>query len=158
MILSRWVAFEQKGFLGEQFVLEKGEYPRWSTWTNSQSSYCLLSIRPLRVVRDTFTPHTCLKICSAVTAHWVLCLHSITGQRWPQTTSVRELQLCREKDGNRGWWHSQLVGSRLPGPCVQCQSYQRNVSLRSLSCCCYPKTITSWTLTFQDGLDLCFSP
>uniref|UniRef100_A0A671PB44 Beta-crystallin B3 n=1 Tax=Sinocyclocheilus anshuiensis TaxID=1608454 RepID=A0A671PB44_9TELE len=44
-----WVAFEQKGFLGEQFVLEKGEYPRWSSWTNSQSSYCLLSMRPLRV-------------------------------------------------------------------------------------------------------------
>ncbi|TRY88755.1 hypothetical protein DNTS_029678 [Danionella cerebrum] len=44
-----WVAFEQKGFLGEQFVLEKGEYPRWSTWTNSQNSNSLLSIRPLRV-------------------------------------------------------------------------------------------------------------
>ncbi|XP_051524813.1 beta-crystallin B3 [Myxocyprinus asiaticus] len=44
-----WVAFEQKGFAGEQFVLEKGEYPRWTTWTNSQNSYYLLSIRPLKV-------------------------------------------------------------------------------------------------------------
>lgn len=74
----RWVAFEQKGFLGEQFVLEKGEYPRWTTWTNSQSSNCLLSIRPLRVVRDSFTPHALLRIWSAVTVHWVLCLCSIT--------------------------------------------------------------------------------
>uniref|UniRef100_A0AAY4E590 Beta-crystallin B3 n=1 Tax=Denticeps clupeoides TaxID=299321 RepID=A0AAY4E590_9TELE len=44
-----WVAFERQGFAGEQFVLEKGEYPRWSTWTNSQNSYSLLSLRPLRV-------------------------------------------------------------------------------------------------------------
>ncbi|XP_017538344.1 beta-crystallin B3 [Pygocentrus nattereri] len=44
-----WVAFDQHGFAGEQFVLEKGEYPRWTTWTNSQNSYCLLSLRPLRV-------------------------------------------------------------------------------------------------------------
>ncbi|XP_062410880.1 beta-crystallin B3 [Sardina pilchardus] len=44
-----WVAYERMGFAGEQYVLEKGEYPRWSSWTNSQSSYCLLSLRPLRV-------------------------------------------------------------------------------------------------------------
>ncbi|KAI7813209.1 beta-crystallin B3 [Triplophysa rosa] len=44
-----WVAFEQKGLAGEQFVLEKGEYPRWSSWTNSQNSCCFLSVRPLKV-------------------------------------------------------------------------------------------------------------
>ncbi len=82
-----------------------------------------------------------------------LVLRSITGQRRTQTTSVRELQLCREEDGNRGWWHSQLVGSRLPGPCGQCQSCQRDVSLRWLSCCCYQTP-----LTHEPGLDHCFSP
>ncbi len=128
MILSRWVAFEQKGFLGEQFFWRRENIlagPPGPT-VRAATASCPLDLWEWWE-RDTFTPHTCLKICSAVTAHWVLCLHSITGQRWPQTTSVRELQLCREKDGNRGWWHSQLVGSRLPGPCVQCQSYQRNV-------------------------------
>ncbi|KAM9362087.1 beta-crystallin B3-like [Symphorus nematophorus] len=45
-----WVGFERPGFAGEQFVLEKGEYPRWSTWTNCQSSYSLSSFRPLKVV------------------------------------------------------------------------------------------------------------
>ncbi|KAK6319405.1 hypothetical protein J4Q44_G00106160 [Coregonus suidteri] len=44
-----WVAFERQAFGGEQFVLEKGEYPRWSTWTNSQTNNYLLSLRPLRV-------------------------------------------------------------------------------------------------------------
>lgn len=46
----RWVGFERPGFAGEQFVLEKGEYPRWSTWTNCLSSYNLSSFRPLKVV------------------------------------------------------------------------------------------------------------
>ncbi|XP_036384972.1 beta-crystallin B3-like isoform X2 [Megalops cyprinoides] len=44
-----WVAFEQQGFKGEQFVLEKGEYPRWTTWTNSQNSYSLMSVRPVKI-------------------------------------------------------------------------------------------------------------
>ncbi|XP_051804585.1 beta-crystallin B3-like [Acanthochromis polyacanthus] len=44
-----WVGFERPGFAGEQYVLEKGEYPRWSTWTNWQTNYNLSSFRPLKV-------------------------------------------------------------------------------------------------------------
>uniref|UniRef100_A0A8C5DPF5 Beta-crystallin B3 n=1 Tax=Gouania willdenowi TaxID=441366 RepID=A0A8C5DPF5_GOUWI len=44
-----WVGFERSSFVGEQFVLEKGEYPRWSTWTNCQNSYTLTSFKPLKV-------------------------------------------------------------------------------------------------------------
>ena len=58
---SRWVGYELPGFAGEQFVLEKGEYPRWSTWTNSQSTYYLRSFRPLKVVsilyKETLQEH-----------------------------------------------------------------------------------------------------
>uniref|UniRef100_A0A671TSD5 Beta-crystallin B3 n=1 Tax=Sparus aurata TaxID=8175 RepID=A0A671TSD5_SPAAU len=42
-----WVGFERPGYAGEQFVLEKGEYPRWSAWTNCQSFYSLCSFRCL---------------------------------------------------------------------------------------------------------------
>uniref|UniRef100_A0A672HDY4 Beta-crystallin B3 n=1 Tax=Salarias fasciatus TaxID=181472 RepID=A0A672HDY4_SALFA len=49
IVESGWVGFERPGFAGEQFVLEKGEYPRWSTWTNCLSSYSLGSFRPLKV-------------------------------------------------------------------------------------------------------------
>lgn len=49
-MLCSWVGYERHGFTGEQFILEKGEYPRWDTWTNNQSSYTLLSLRPLKVV------------------------------------------------------------------------------------------------------------
>ncbi|KAA8592737.1 hypothetical protein FQN60_018192 [Etheostoma spectabile] len=44
-----WAGYDRHGFTGEQFILEKGEYPRWDTWTNSQNSYSLLSLRPLKV-------------------------------------------------------------------------------------------------------------
>ncbi|KAE8298118.1 Beta-crystallin B3 Beta-B3 crystallin [Larimichthys crocea] len=52
-----WVGFERPGFAGEQFVLEKGEYPRWSTWTNSQSSYSLSSFKPLKVDSEDHKLH-----------------------------------------------------------------------------------------------------
>ncbi len=86
MILSRWVAFEQKGFLGEQFVLEKGEYPRWSTWTNSQSSYCLLSIRPLRVVRERHV-HTSHLLEDLLCSHGPLSLVFTLHYRTALTTN-----------------------------------------------------------------------
>uniref|UniRef100_A0A8D2LU49 Beta-crystallin B1 n=1 Tax=Varanus komodoensis TaxID=61221 RepID=A0A8D2LU49_VARKO len=45
-----WVAFEQANLRGEMFVLEKGEYPRWDTWSCSCRSDCLRSMRPVRMV------------------------------------------------------------------------------------------------------------
>lgn len=48
---SSFVAFEQTNFRGEMFILEKGEYPRWDTWSNSYRSDCLMSLRPIRMVK-----------------------------------------------------------------------------------------------------------
>ncbi|XP_048412271.1 beta-crystallin B1 isoform X2 [Stegostoma tigrinum] len=42
-----WVAFEQSNFRGEMFVLEKGEYPRWDSWSNSYRSDRFMSFRPV---------------------------------------------------------------------------------------------------------------
>uniref|UniRef100_A0A452QZQ0 Beta-crystallin B3 n=1 Tax=Ursus americanus TaxID=9643 RepID=A0A452QZQ0_URSAM len=44
-----WLAFERRAFHGEQFVLEKGDYPRWDAWSNSHHSDSLLSLRPLHI-------------------------------------------------------------------------------------------------------------
>ncbi|ERE76806.1 protein-tyrosine sulfotransferase 2-like protein [Cricetulus griseus] len=49
VISGPWVAFEQSAFRGEMFVLEKGEYPRWDTWTSSYRSDRLMSFRPIRM-------------------------------------------------------------------------------------------------------------
>ncbi|XP_038670103.1 beta-crystallin B1 [Scyliorhinus canicula] len=42
-----WVAFEQANFRGEMFILEKGEYPRWDSWSNSYRSDRFMSFRPV---------------------------------------------------------------------------------------------------------------
>lgn len=47
---SRWVGYEQPGCKGEQYVFEKGEYPRWDAWTNSRRSDCIVAFRPIKVV------------------------------------------------------------------------------------------------------------
>ncbi|XP_055009674.1 beta-crystallin B1 isoform X1 [Boleophthalmus pectinirostris] len=53
-----FVAFEQSNFRGEMFILEKGEYPRWDTWSNSYRSDCLMSLRPIRM--DSMEHKICL--------------------------------------------------------------------------------------------------
>ncbi|KAM7089945.1 beta-crystallin B3 isoform 1-T1 [Ciconia maguari] len=45
----RWLGFERQAFAGERFVLEKGDYPRWDSWSNSHNSDSLMSIRPLQI-------------------------------------------------------------------------------------------------------------
>ncbi|XP_074743448.1 beta-crystallin B3 isoform X1 [Strix uralensis] len=44
-----WLGFERQAYAGEQFVLEKGDYPRWDSWSNSHNSDSLMSIRPLQI-------------------------------------------------------------------------------------------------------------
>ncbi|KAM5192431.1 beta-crystallin B2 [Mantella aurantiaca] len=44
-----WVGYEQQNCKGEQFVFEKGEYPRWDSWTNSRRSDSISSLRPIKV-------------------------------------------------------------------------------------------------------------
>ncbi|XP_055511865.1 beta-crystallin B2-like [Leucoraja erinacea] len=44
-----WIGFEQTGCKGEQFVFEKGEYPRWDTWTNSRRSDNIGSFKPVKL-------------------------------------------------------------------------------------------------------------
>lgn len=48
----RWVGYEQANCKGEQYVFEKGEYPRWDSWTNSRRSDTLAAFRPIKVVRQ----------------------------------------------------------------------------------------------------------
>ncbi|XP_043940021.1 beta-crystallin B1-like [Protopterus annectens] len=44
-----WVGYEQTKFCGEMFILEKGEYPRWDSWTNSYRNEWMMSFRPVRM-------------------------------------------------------------------------------------------------------------
>ncbi|KFV08673.1 PREDICTED: beta-crystallin B1, partial [Pterocles gutturalis] len=44
-----WVAYEQANMRGEMFILDKGEYPRWDTWSSSYRSDCFMSMRPIKM-------------------------------------------------------------------------------------------------------------
>lgn len=50
LFLLRWVGYEQQNMTGEMFMLEKGEYPRWDTWSNSYRCDRMMSVRPVRMV------------------------------------------------------------------------------------------------------------
>ncbi|KPP68417.1 beta-crystallin B2-like [Scleropages formosus] len=49
VLCGPWVGYEKAGCTGEQFVLEKGEYPRWDAWTNSRHSSSIAALRPVKV-------------------------------------------------------------------------------------------------------------
>lgn len=54
----RWVGYEQQNMCGEMFILEKGEYPRWDTWSNSYRCDHFMSVRPVRMVgKHSITRH-----------------------------------------------------------------------------------------------------
>lgn len=57
-----FVGFEQMNFCGEMFILEKGEYPRWDSWSNCQKNDYLLSFRPVRMVSPMFQPLNCVSL------------------------------------------------------------------------------------------------
>ncbi|CAI9553997.1 unnamed protein product [Staurois parvus] len=45
-----WVGFEYPEFQGQQFILEKGDYPRWEAWSGNTGyrTEHLLSFRPVK--------------------------------------------------------------------------------------------------------------
>ena len=44
-----WVGYEHSSFNGQQFVLERGEYPRWESWSGSNAYHIerMMSFRPI---------------------------------------------------------------------------------------------------------------
>ncbi|XP_019493746.1 PREDICTED: beta-crystallin A2 [Hipposideros armiger] len=50
-----WVAYEYPDFQGQQFILEKEDYPRWSAWSGSGGHHSdqLLSFRPVLCAMST---------------------------------------------------------------------------------------------------------
>ncbi|XP_037999150.1 beta-crystallin A2 [Motacilla alba alba] len=45
-----WVGFEYPEYQGQQFILEKGDYPRWEAWSGNSGyrTEHLLSFRPVK--------------------------------------------------------------------------------------------------------------
>lgn len=88
-----WVAFEYPDFQGQQFILEKGDYPRWSAWSGSGGHHSdqLLSFRPV--------------LCAVSTALLLpLCLPALSSRPWPSHGAPGEAvhPLCRHNSSMGG--------------------------------------------------------
>lgn len=48
-IFGSWIGYEHTSFCGQQFILERGEYPRWDAWSGSNAYHIerLMSFRPI---------------------------------------------------------------------------------------------------------------
>ncbi|KFR04475.1 Beta-crystallin A2, partial [Opisthocomus hoazin] len=61
-----WVGFEYPEYQGQQFILEKGDYPRWEAWSGNSGyrTEHLLSFRPIKcAVRVAAPTCSCLPAC-----------------------------------------------------------------------------------------------
>lgn len=48
-VVDSWVGYEHSSFCGQQFVLERGEYPHWESWSGSNAYHIerMMSFRPI---------------------------------------------------------------------------------------------------------------
>lgn len=49
LVVDSWVGYEHSSFCGQQFVLERGEYPHWESWSGSNAYHIerMMSFRPI---------------------------------------------------------------------------------------------------------------
>ncbi len=104
------VAFEQNNFHGEMFILEKGEYPRWDTWSNSYRRW--LSHVPQthphgrtlgRASRLLFIEFKCILLSGP----------KLTGPHGATDLPVRAVWLPGQQDGDPGGRRANPVGAWL---------------------------------------------
>lgn len=73
LLPSSWVGYEYPEFQGQQFILEKGDYPRYEAWSGNSSyrTEHLLSFRPIkcavssRIIPFTLPPISLLWLASS---------------------------------------------------------------------------------------------
>lgn len=48
-VRGSWAGYEHSSFCGQQFVLERGEYPYWESWSGSNAYHIerMMSFRPI---------------------------------------------------------------------------------------------------------------
>lgn len=49
LVVDSWAGYEHSSFCGQQFVLERGEYPHWDSWSGSNAYHIerMMSFRPI---------------------------------------------------------------------------------------------------------------
>lgn len=133
-------------FCGEMYILEKGEYPRWDSWSNCQKNDYLLSFRPVRMVckctHNAPTPSGLLLECIPN----ALTTFSPSGPWEAQDLPVWGWWVQGPQNGDHGRWRSQPVLLR-----IHRQSWQHHGQLWNVS------AMYLWPMRFHLDKPLCAS-
>ncbi len=111
LFICSFVGFEQMNFCGDMYILEKGEYPRWDSWSNCQKNDYLLSFRPVRMVCR------CSHSCGTIV--WMLsqCIHCVFSCRTLRSTRSACLRWASTRAARwRSWMMTSLVCSPTDSP------------------------------------------
>ncbi|KTF93459.1 hypothetical protein cypCar_00021233, partial [Cyprinus carpio] len=68
-----WVGYEHSSFCGQQFILERGDYPRWESWSGSNAYHIerLTSFRPICSANHKESKITVFERENFIGHHWV---------------------------------------------------------------------------------------
>ncbi|KAI1902868.1 hypothetical protein AGOR_G00020720 [Albula goreensis] len=101
-----WVGYEHSSFCGQQFVLEKGDYPRWEAWSGSNAYHIerMMSFRP---------------ICSASHKECRMMLYegeNFMGRQWEICDDYPSLQAM-------GWGNNEIGSMQVQSGAWVCYQY-----------------------------------
>ncbi|KAF7244227.1 Beta-crystallin A3 [Varanus komodoensis] len=101
-----WFGYEHANYCGQQFVLERGEYPRWEAWSGSNAYHVerLMSFRP---------------ICSANHKESKMTLfekENFMGHQWEIQDDYPSLQAM-------GWRNNEVGSMKIHGGAWVCYQY-----------------------------------
>ncbi|XP_042772658.1 beta-crystallin A3 [Panthera leo] len=70
-----WVGYEHTSFCGQQFILERGEYPRWDAWSGSNAYHIerLMSFRPICSANHKESKITIFEKENFIGRQWEIC-------------------------------------------------------------------------------------
>nr|XP_035156782.1 beta-crystallin A3 isoform X1 [Callithrix jacchus] len=101
-----WIGYEHTSFCGQQFILERGEYPRWDAWSGSNAYHIerLMSFRP---------------ICSANHKESKMTIfekENFIGRQWEISDDYPSLQAM-------GWFNNQVGSMKIQSGAWVCYQY-----------------------------------
>ncbi|MBZ3884560.1 Beta-crystallin A3 [Sciurus carolinensis] len=70
-----WIGYEHTSFCGQQFILERGEYPRWDAWSGSNAYHIerLMSFRPICSANHKESKITIFEKENFIGRQWEIC-------------------------------------------------------------------------------------
>ncbi|XP_023039641.1 beta-crystallin A3 [Piliocolobus tephrosceles] len=101
-----WIGYEHTSFCGQQFILERGEYPRWDAWSGSNAYHIerLMSFRP---------------ICSANHKESKMTIfekENFIGRQWEISDDYPSLQAM-------GWLNNEVGSMKIQSGAWVCYQY-----------------------------------